>query len=53
MIFYQIRYTDLEFNSEGNYLPILYFNDYWNLNKDYHPINDTTKLDRIAFLPVQ
>jgi len=26
-----------------NYKPILYMNDYWNLNKDYTPINDTVK----------
>ncbi|XP_052697310.1 putative lipid scramblase CLPTM1 [Crassostrea angulata] len=25
-----------------NYQPILYFNDYWNLNTDYMPINQTT-----------
>eukprot|EP00096_Caligus_rogercresseyi_P005412 TRINITY_DN2081_c0_g2_i2.p1 TRINITY_DN2081_c0_g2~~TRINITY_DN2081_c0_g2_i2.p1 ORF type:complete len:633 (-),score=222.07 TRINITY_DN2081_c0_g2_i2:1288-3186(-) len=24
-----------------NYKPILYHNDYWNLNKDYFPLNDT------------
>ena len=24
-----------------NYFPILFFNDYWNLNKDYWEINDT------------
>ncbi|OQV13471.1 Cleft lip and palate transmembrane protein 1-like protein [Hypsibius exemplaris] len=33
----------LEFNAAGDYFPILYFNDYWNLNKDYMPINETTK----------
>ncbi|XP_055334476.1 putative lipid scramblase CLPTM1 [Paramacrobiotus metropolitanus] len=33
----------LEFDAEGNYFPILYFNDYWNLNKDYMPLNETTK----------
>uniref|UniRef100_A0ACB8FS32 Cleft lip and palate transmembrane protein 1 like protein n=1 Tax=Sphaerodactylus townsendi TaxID=933632 RepID=A0ACB8FS32_9SAUR len=25
----------------GDYYPILYFNDYWNLQKDYFPINET------------
>ncbi|KAK3593434.1 hypothetical protein CHS0354_020196 [Potamilus streckersoni] len=25
------------------YKPVLYFNDYWNLNNEYLPINDTTK----------
>lgn len=29
--------------SMQNYKPILYLNDYWNLNKDYEPINDTVK----------
>ena len=29
--------------SFANYKPILYMNDYWNLNKDYQPINDTVK----------
>jgi hypothetical protein len=26
-----------------NYKPILYLNDYWNLNKEFTPINDTVK----------
>jgi hypothetical protein len=26
------------------YYPIVYFNDYWNLNQDYMPINSTTKV---------
>ncbi|KAH9488723.1 Cleft lip and palate transmembrane protein 1 like protein [Bulinus truncatus] len=25
------------------YYPVIYLNDYWNLNVDYMPINDTTK----------
>ena len=25
----------------GKYYPIVYLNDYWNLNSDYQPINDT------------
>ncbi|XP_005100873.1 cleft lip and palate transmembrane protein 1 homolog isoform X2 [Aplysia californica] len=28
----------------NKYYPIVYLNDYWNLNADYMPINDTTKL---------
>ncbi|XP_009475439.1 PREDICTED: cleft lip and palate transmembrane protein 1, partial [Nipponia nippon] len=31
----------------GDYYPILYFNDYWNLQKDYFPINET--LQRLPF----
>ena len=27
----------------SKYMPVLYFNDYWNLNTEYQPINDTTK----------
>ena len=26
------------------YKPILWLNDYWNLNRDYQPINNTTPL---------
>ena len=26
------------------YKPILWLNDYWNLNRDYMPINNTTPL---------
>ena len=29
--------------SFANYKPILYLNDYWNLNKDFQPINETVK----------
>lgn len=38
----------------GDYYPIVYFNDYWNLQKDYFPINDTLeKLPfRISFCPL-
>lgn len=37
---------DVKFDAvSGDYYPIVYFNDYWNLQKDYYPINDTlTKL---------
>ncbi|NXK78618.1 CLPT1 protein, partial [Amazona guildingii] len=31
----------------GDYYPILYFNDYWNLQKDYFPINES--LQRLPF----
>ncbi len=27
----------------GQYYPIVYLNDYWNLMRDYMPINDTVK----------
>ena len=30
--------------SMQNYKPILYLNDYWNLNKEYQPINETVKV---------
>ncbi|KAJ8385036.1 hypothetical protein AAFF_G00195660 [Aldrovandia affinis] len=38
----------------GDYYPIVYFNDYWNLQKDYFPINDTLpKLPlRLTFCPL-
>ena len=33
----------VHFTDNGkSYWPILYYNDYWNLNKDYMPINETT-----------
>jgi len=33
----------VEFTSSmANYKPILWINDYWNLNRDYQPINTTT-----------
>lgn len=36
-------FLDIEFlPGTDNYQPILYFNDYWNLNTDYMPINQTT-----------
>ncbi|KIH66379.1 hypothetical protein ANCDUO_03293 [Ancylostoma duodenale] len=28
----------------GFYLPILFFNNYWNLGSEYMPINDTVKV---------
>uniref|UniRef100_A0A3Q3WVD0 CLPTM1 regulator of GABA type A receptor forward trafficking n=1 Tax=Mola mola TaxID=94237 RepID=A0A3Q3WVD0_MOLML len=38
----------------GDYYPIVYFNDYWNLQKDYYPINDTlTTLPlRLSYCPL-
>lgn len=39
---------DVKFDAiSGDYYPILYFNDYWNLQKDYFPINET--LQRLPF----
>ncbi|RUS71909.1 hypothetical protein EGW08_020322 [Elysia chlorotica] len=29
---------------QNKYYPVIYLNDYWNLNADYMPINDTTKI---------
>lgn len=38
----------------GDYYPILYFNDYWNLQKDYMPVNaSVTALPlRLSFCPL-
>ncbi|XP_063287777.1 putative lipid scramblase CLPTM1 isoform X1 [Pelobates fuscus] len=38
----------------GDYYPILYFNDYWNLQKDYIPVNSsvTTLPLRLSFCPL-
>lgn len=34
----------IEFEPQtGKYYPIVYLNDYWNLRRDYQPINDTVK----------
>uniref|UniRef100_A0A8B9ZWN0 CLPTM1 regulator of GABA type A receptor forward trafficking n=1 Tax=Anas zonorhyncha TaxID=75864 RepID=A0A8B9ZWN0_9AVES len=39
---------DVKFDAiSGDYYPILYFNDYWNLQKDYFPINES--LQRLPF----
>ncbi|XP_038077792.1 cleft lip and palate transmembrane protein 1 homolog [Patiria miniata] len=32
----------VRFHVSGDYYPIVYVNDYWNLNSDYMPINETT-----------
>lgn len=35
----------VEFLEDGlSYYPVLYFNDYWNLNQDYMPLNSSTKV---------
>lgn len=36
------EYIDFQPNS-GRYYPIVYLNDYWNLLRDYQPINETVK----------
>lgn len=47
--------TDVKFDAvSGDYYPILYFNDYWNLQKDYYPINETVEQlpFRLSFCPL-
>lgn len=40
---------DVKFDAvSGDYYPIVYFNDYWNLQKDYYPINES-----LASLPLR
>ena len=35
--------VDVKFdNQTGDYYPIVYFNDFWNLASEYTPINETT-----------
>ncbi|NXI41414.1 CLPT1 protein, partial [Galbula dea] len=38
----------------GDYYPILYFNDYWNLQRDYFPINESLRRlpFRLSFCPL-
>ncbi|TRZ06265.1 hypothetical protein HGM15179_020842, partial [Zosterops borbonicus] len=38
----------------GDYFPILYFNDYWNLQRDYFPINESLRRlpFRLSFCPL-
>lgn len=46
---------DVKFDAvSGDYYPIVYFNDYWNLQKDYYPINETlsTLPLRLAYCPL-
>lgn len=48
-------FSDVKFDAvSGDYYPIVYFNDYWNLQKDYYPINETlTKLPlRLTYCPL-
>lgn len=45
---YIVMFADVEFlptppGKPSKYLPVIYFNDYWNLNSEYTPINETTK----------
>ena len=41
--------TDVKFDAvSGDYYPIICFNDYWNLQKDYYPINES-----LASLPLR
>ncbi|CAH1407057.1 unnamed protein product [Nezara viridula] len=45
----------IEFTPNGNYYkPVVFYNDFWNLLRDYQPINDTTQyLDlRITYQPL-
>ncbi|KAK6181369.1 hypothetical protein SNE40_009235 [Patella caerulea] len=35
----------IDFVPDSNeYYPVVYFNDYWNLQRDYLPVNETTKV---------
>ena len=36
------RISDVKFHVSGDYYPMVYVNDYWNLNSDYTPINEST-----------
>nr|XP_018898247.1 PREDICTED: cleft lip and palate transmembrane protein 1 homolog [Bemisia tabaci] len=45
----------IEFSPTGDfYKPIVFFNEFWNMNRDYRPINDTTEeLDlHITYQPI-
>lgn len=47
--------ADVKFDAvSGDYYPIIYFNDYWNLQKDYYPINESlaTLPLRVSFCPL-
>lgn len=36
--------ADIEFLSdEDQYKPVIFYNDFWNMKRDYHPINETVK----------
>lgn len=47
-IFFSLLVVEFEPLS-GNYYPILYINDYWNLMRDYTPINETVKYVWFSF----
>ncbi|XP_070577187.1 putative lipid scramblase CLPTM1 [Ptychodera flava] len=32
----------IDFHPSGDYYPVIYINDYWNMGSDYMPINETT-----------
>lgn len=44
----------VRFNGAGEYYPIVYMNDWWNLQEDYRPINATDEsLDiHLCFQPI-
>jgi hypothetical protein len=44
----------ITFNKFGDYYPIVYFNDYWNLNSDFMPLNSTVETIDFAleFAPI-
>lgn len=48
-------FPDVKFDAlSGDYFPILYFNDYWNLQRDYFPINESVQRlpFRLSFCPL-
>ncbi|CAN8178151.1 unnamed protein product [Coccothraustes coccothraustes] len=48
-------WTNVKFDAlSGDYFPILYFNDYWNLQRDYFPINESVRRLplRLSFCPL-
>jgi hypothetical protein len=34
----------MRFDDNGNYLPIIFGNEFWILDEDLHPINDTVEV---------
>ncbi|XKL66053.1 hypothetical protein PGB90_009473 [Kerria lacca] len=39
----------IEFLSdEDQYKPVIFYNDFWNMKRDYHPINETVKTLRLS-----
>jgi len=37
------NFSDIQFLPESNkYQPVLFYNEYWNLNSEYMPINSST-----------